>query len=110
MSTDPTYEGDEVPESADEPAELPIDGVLDLHQFLPREVAELVRDYLDACRERGVLDVRIIHGKGIGNLRRIVHATLERHPGVESFGLASDASGWGATLVRLRAKSHGPEE
>ena len=86
----------------DAPVELPLDGVLDLHQFLPREAAGLVRDFVDACAERGLRDLRIVHGKGIGNLRRIVHAQLARHPAVESFGLAADASGWGATLVRLR--------
>jgi DNA-nicking Smr family endonuclease len=86
------------------PIELPIDGVLDLHTFLPREVKALVPDYLAECRERGILEVRIIHGKGTGALRRMVHAILSRLPEVDSFGLAmEDAGGWGATLVRLRA-------
>src|SRR5947209_2877855 len=34
--------------------------------------------FRSACFERGIYGVRIIHGKGIGNLRRSVHAILER--------------------------------
>jgi DNA-nicking Smr family endonuclease len=90
----------------DEPIQLPIDGVLDLHTFKPREIKELVIDYLAACQERGICQVRIIHGKGIGNLRRTVHAVLARHPEVISFTLDHPQyGGWGATLVRLRPKS-----
>jgi len=82
---------------------MPIDGVLDLHTFHPREIKDLVPDYLAACQERGIYQVRIIHGKGIGNLRRTVHSILSKHPEVVSFSLDHPEYGsWGATLVALR--------
>lgn len=88
-----------------EPAELPIDGVLDLHLFRPSDVKELVPDYIEECRKRGIFDLRIIHGKGIGALRETVHATLRKLPVVHSFSLAPpQAGGWGATVVRLKSK------
>ncbi len=87
----------------DEPIEIPINGVLDLHTFNPRDLKTLVPDYLAACRDRGIFQVRIIHGKGIGNLRRTVHAILSRHPDVLSYTLDHpEYGGWGATLVALR--------
>ena len=85
---------------------MPIDGVLDLHTFRPREIKDLVPDYLADCRKRGILRVRIIHGKGIGNLRRTVHAILSKIPYVESYCLASEHfGGWGATIINLKPKS-----
>ena len=87
----------------EEIVELPIDGILDLHAFAPRDVGDLVETYLDECRSRGILEVRIIHGKGTGTLRRTVHAILERRSDVLQFSLAPATRGsWGATLVTLR--------
>jgi DNA-nicking Smr family endonuclease len=89
---------------AEEPIPLPITGELDLHTFRPQDVKDLVPDYLEACRQRGLRVVRIVHGKGSGTLRRTVHAILARQPGVVSYALASAPfGGWGATLVHLRA-------
>lgn len=88
-----------------EPVQMPIDGVLDLHTFKPKEVHELVNDYLAACIERGIYQVRIIHGKGTGTLRETVHSMLAKHPSVESFSLDHpEYGGWGATIVRLRKR------
>lgn len=87
------------------PVELPIDGTLDLHTFHPREVKALVRAYLDECRLRGILEIRVIHGKGTGQLRERVHSVLRKLPYVESFGLAGAERGsWGATVVVLRPR------
>lgn len=87
----------------DSPQPLPIDGVLDLHTFRPEDIGELVPEYLAECRALGILQVRVIHGKGIGNLQRGVHALLSRLPEVISFCEASvPFGGRGATIVNLR--------
>ena len=83
--------------------EVPITDELDLHTFDPRDVADLVANYVDECRARGFTVVRVIHGKGTGSLRRTVHAALERHPGVLGHRGGGDGEGgWGATVVTLR--------
>jgi DNA-nicking Smr family endonuclease len=83
--------------------EYPIDGSLDLHMFAPREVPSVVEEYIAECVRRDILELRIVHGKGKGVLRRTVHALLEKHPQVEDFKLDSGPASWGATLVRLKA-------
>ena len=89
--------------AADDAIEMPIDGVLDLHTFSPKDVKELLQDYLSACRGKDIFEIRVIHGKGTGALRKTVHSILEKMPEVASFRTAAeDAGGWGATLVQLK--------
>ena len=86
----------------DEPVAIPIDGTLDLHTFDPKDVGDLIREYLGECRSRGILEVRIIHGKGRGVLRERVMRLLERSPEIKSVrGAGPGAGDWGATLVTL---------
>ncbi|MCF8026756.1 MAG: Smr/MutS family protein [Desulfobacteraceae bacterium] len=92
----------------DEFVEIPITGELDLHTFRPSEVGDLIDDYLEACLEKDITVVRIIHGKGTGKLRQRVHAALKRHRLVARFELAfPDSGGWGATRVWLKSPHAG---
>jgi uncharacterized protein (TIGR00290 family) len=82
---------------------LPLDGTLDLHGIDPKQVGDLVDDWIDASRKEGILQLRIVHGKGIGALRETVHARLRRRADVTGFRLGGeDGGGWGATLVSLK--------
>lgn len=88
----------------DEPVRIPIEDVLDLHTFAPREIKTLVADYLDEAARAGFREVRLIHGRGTGVQRQIVRAVLAAHPLVESFGDAPpDRGHWGATVAVLRS-------
>ena len=85
-----------------EPVIVPIDGILDLHTFSPKDVPSLVDEYIRAALENGIVEIKIIHGKGKGVLRRTVHSRLEKNDHVIDFGLDNGFSGWGATTVRLK--------
>lgn len=82
---------------------LQLSDVLDLHSFPPHQIAELVRDYLDAAHRSGFRHVRIVHGKGLGVQRDITRKILAADPQVVSYGdPPAEAGGWGATWVELR--------
>jgi dsDNA-specific endonuclease/ATPase MutS2 len=83
-----------------EPAELPIEDNIDLHTFQPRDIPDLVEEYLDQAVKKGYQEVRIIHGRGIGVQRRIVHSILQQHPSVISFRDAADKGSTTVTLIR----------
>ena len=87
-----------------EPVAIEINGILDLHPFSPKDLKTLIPDYLEECQKKGILEIKIIHGKGIGNIRRSVHALLERNSMVADYRQADLHSGsWGATIVRLKS-------
>jgi DNA-nicking Smr family endonuclease len=80
---------------------IPIEGVLDLHTFNPSDIKSVVEEYVTAAWERGLREVRLIHGRGRGIQRGIVQQALERHPLVVEFWDAPE-SHLGATVARLR--------
>ncbi len=83
---------------------VPIEESIDLHSFLPREIVEVVDAYLDAAREAGFREVRLIHGRGKGVQRARVRAFLEGDPRIERFVEAPPGrGGWGATIAWLRS-------
>ncbi len=85
-----------------DPVTIPITDVFDLHAFQPRDVKLVVEEYLNEARRLGFRQVRIIHGKGIGARREMVHAILVRTPFVLAWCDAPpEAGGWGATIVSL---------
>ena len=96
-----------MPADADEPipevVEHPIGPELDLHTFRPHEIGSLLPEYFAECRKRGILRVRIIHGKGSGALRTGVHQLLGKLPEVQQFIWPTDetSGSWGATWVVL---------
>ena len=89
--------------SDEPPVILPIEDSLDLHAFAPRDIPDVVRDYLEACVAQHYREVRVIHGRGIGFQRQVVRAVLEAHPSVLGFADApAGRGGWGATVVQLK--------
>jgi len=88
---------------ADEPVLIPVEDALDLHPFRPDETASVVAEYVEAAAARGLREVRLIHGRGIGVQREIVRAALSRSPFVESYRDADPSrGGWGATVAALK--------
>ena len=79
--------------------EFPIEDSIDLHTFQPKEVHSVVEEYLYQVALKDLREVRIIHGKGVGVQREIVHSILRNHPSVKEF---HDLPDRGSTVVTLR--------
>ena len=91
-------------DSSDEPIDIPISDVFDLHSVPPRDVKAVVEAYLEEAHRLGFRYVRLIHGRGIGVQREIVRGVLSHTPFVQAFSDApAEAGGWGATIVTLSA-------
>jgi DNA-nicking Smr family endonuclease len=85
----------------DNPLEIPIEGELDLHAFLPRDIPSVVEEYLNEAAAAGLREVRLVHGRGRGIQRAIVQHTLERHARVLEF-FDDPAAHLGATIAILK--------
>ena len=85
-----------------EPFRLAITDTFDLHTVSPRDVKEVVEEYLLEAHRLGFKFLRIVHGRGIGVQREMVRGVLARTPFVLHFADAPmEAGGWGATIVTL---------
>jgi len=90
------------------PVEYPVDGTLDLHLFAPKDTKDIVLEYIEACLDKGITQLRIVHGKGIGVKREIVHSLLSKHPHVIKYYHEGGSGGsWGATVVDLKPREDG---
>lgn len=86
------------------PIRVPIEDTIDLHTFAPRDVASVVKSYLEEAVRAGLREVRIIHGRGTGVQKETVRQVLAASPLVERFEEAlPERGGWGATIAWLRS-------
>jgi hypothetical protein len=101
-------EGEYDPENPfPEPIRLEITDVFDLHTIAPRDVERAVHEYLAEARRAGFRSVRIIHGKGQGVQRRLVHNILARTPFIRDWTDAPPQSGgWGATVAHFKPEQY----
>jgi len=83
------------------PVRIPIEAELDLHAFAPEDIVSVVNEYIDQAADRGLREVRLVHGRGRGVQRGIVQSTLDRHPRVAEFWDDAD-SHLGATIALIR--------
>ena len=108
MKKDPPETSSDSPNSGspfDEPVIVPIEDSIDLHPFAPKDICNIVKEYLEQCIRHHIYEIRLIHGRGRGVQRQLVRSLLEKHPLVLSFKDApSEAGGWGATVVTLRKR------
>jgi len=87
----------------EDPVRVPIEDSIDLHPFAPKDIPSVVESYLEAAREAGFEEVRVIHGRGKGVQKERVRQVLARSEHVAHFEEAtSDRGGFGATVVKLK--------
>jgi len=79
--------------------EVPIEAAIDLHAFLPADVRDVAREYLTAAHERGLTEVRLIHGRGRGVQRALIQQMLATLDFVHGW---RDDAHLGATIVIFR--------
>jgi hypothetical protein len=87
---------------------VPLEDALDLHPFRPDEIPAVVAEYLARARAAGLLEVRLVHGRGRGVQRAAVRRVLASSPAVVEYADAPpERGGWGATIARLLPAASG---
>ena len=77
---------------------------LDLHHFRECDVPALVEEFVWLCVEEKRKSGAIIHGKGRGTLRAMVHECLQGNKSVSSYQLGGlgNHENWGQTTFYLQ--------
>ncbi len=76
-----------------------------LRQLTVDEALPKLDQYLHDAFMAGLYQVRVIHGKGTGTLRRVVQEQLAKHPLVKSYRPGEYGEGGdGVTIVQLAEK------
>ncbi len=83
-------------------ANRPANTEINLHGYRVEPALDLVEDFLNDAALDGAREVRIIHGKGTGALRRAVREHLTGHPLVAWHGPAEGPVGAAVTVVSLQ--------
>ncbi len=84
----------------DEPIKIELEDELDLHHFHPKDVKEVLAEFIEIAAAKGKKQIRIVHGKGISTVKSIVKKELENNSRILSY--SDDGSNWGATIAVLR--------
>jgi len=76
---------------------------LHLRHMRAEEALRDLEKFVDDALLAGLSNVRIIHGKGEGILRKVTQEFLRKHPGVASYRDGEPGEGGhGATVVQFR--------
>lgn len=83
---------------------MQVSGELMLRALRAEEAQSMLDKYMDDAYAAGMHQVRIVHGKGTGALRRVVWEFLTGHPAVKGCRLGEEGEGGdGVTVVTLAA-------
>lgn len=96
---------------AQDAAQLEVRGEIDLRGTRAEDCLQRLEAYIDRALLAGYPQVRIIHGKGEGILRREVRRFLEGRPDVRDFRDGEGPEGgWGVTIALLGDAPQGEKE
>jgi len=78
---------------------------IDLHPYIrdPVKARAILDSAIADCLSKNIAQFRVVHGKGKGHFRNLIHSHLEKHPDVEGFVLCDPSHGGsGSSWVHLK--------